>query len=139
MATRNAYNSGAVATGVRHAISTPGLAYLHDLGHRPRHPGQRLPHRVAIPNGQPFLTRAGSFITDAATGNLVNAGGYTLLGYPLDDGNPNATLNGVGNLVPINMTDKNLQAVPSTAGDVHGQPAGQRAARRPATRPPTTS
>ncbi len=43
-------------------------------------------------------------------------GGYTLLGYPLDSGNPSAVLNGTGNLVPINLTDKNMKAVPSTEG-----------------------
>jgi flagellar hook protein FlgE len=111
----NTYNSGAVAAGIRHAISTQGsLTYTtsaSDLGIQGS--GFLI---VSDPNGQPFLTRAGSFVTDAATGNLVNAGGYTLLGYPLDNGNPNATLNGVGNLVPVNMTDKNLQAVPSTGG-----------------------
>jgi flagellar hook protein FlgE len=72
---------------------------------------------VADATGQPFLTRAGSFVTDATTGNLVNSGGYTLLGYPVDNGtDPTAVLNGAGNLVPVNMTDKNLKAVPSTAG-----------------------
>jgi flagellar hook protein FlgE len=111
----NAYNSGAVSTGIRHAISTQGsLTYTTsptDLGIQGN--GFLI---VADAKGQPFLTRAGSFVTDATSGNLVNTGGYTLLGYPLDNGNPNATLNGVGNLVPVNMTDKNLQAVPSTAG-----------------------
>ena len=111
----NAYNSGAVATSVRHAIGTQGaLTYTTsptDLGIQGS--GFLI---VSDPNGQPFLTRAGSFVTDAATGNLVNSAGYTLLGYPLDDGNPNAVLNGMGNLKPVNMTDKNLKAVPSTAG-----------------------
>ena len=36
---------------------------------------------VQGPNNQPVLTRAGSFVKDS-TGNLVNAAGYTLLGYP---------------------------------------------------------
>jgi len=111
----NAYNSGAVATDIRHAISQQGsLTYttsVSDLGIQGN--GFLI---VADPNGEPFLTRAGSFITDASTGNFVNAGGFTLLGYALDDGNPNAVLNGVGNLSPVNMTDRNLQAVASTAG-----------------------
>ena len=112
----NNYNSGAVAAGIRHSIDSQGsLTYTTsptDLGIQGN--GFLI---VDDPNGQPFLTRAGSFVTDAATGNLVNTGGYTLLGYPLDNGNPNATLNGIGNLVPINLTGKNLQAVPSTAGN----------------------
>jgi len=110
-----AYNSGAVAADVRHTVSKQGpLSYTTsttDLGIQGN--GFMV---VADANGAPYLTRAGSFITDAATGNLVNSGGFTLLGYALDDGNPAAVLNGIGNLVPINMTDKNLKAVPSTEG-----------------------
>jgi flagellar hook protein FlgE len=111
----NAYNSGAVATEIRHSVSQQGsLAYTTsptDLGIQGN--GFLI---VSDPNGQPFLTRAGSFNTDAATGSLINSGGYTLMGYALDDGNPNAVLNGVGNLTAVNMTDKNLKAVPTTAG-----------------------
>jgi flagellar hook protein FlgE len=36
-------------------------------------------------NGATFLTRAGSFVEDAS-GNLVNAAGYTLMGYSLAPG-----------------------------------------------------
>jgi flagellar hook protein FlgE len=111
----NAYNSGAVATNIRHAISAQGsLVYTTsntDLGIQGS--GFLI---VADRNGQPFLTRAGAFTTDAASGNLVNSGGFTLLGYPLDNGNPDAVLNGTGNLSPINITDKNLQATPSSSG-----------------------
>jgi flagellar hook protein FlgE len=111
----NAYNSGAVATEIRQSVSQQGsLAYTTsptDLGIQGN--GFLI---VSDPNGQPFLTRAGSFNTDAATGNLINSGGYTLMGYALDDGNPNAVLNGAGNLTAVNMTDKNLKAVPTTGG-----------------------
>jgi flagellar hook protein FlgE len=111
----NAYNSGAVATSIRHSISSQGsLTYTTsttDLGIQGD--GFMI---VADPNGQPFLTRAGSFTTDASTGNLINSGGYTLMGYALDDGNPSAVLNGAGNLTAVNMTDKNLKAVASTGG-----------------------
>jgi flagellar hook protein FlgE len=110
-----AYNSGAVSTSIRHSVTEQGpLVYTSsatDLAIEGS--GFML---VADANGTPFLTRAGSFVTDAATANLVNTGGYTLLGYPLDEGNPSAVLNGVSNLEPINMTDKNLQARPSTGG-----------------------
>ncbi len=113
--TANAYNSGAVATDVRHTISKQGpLVYTTSSTDLAIQGTGFLV--VSDPNGQPFLTRAGSFITDAQTGNLVNSGGFTLLGYELDNGNPNAVLNGVGNLVPVNLTNKNLQAVPSTSG-----------------------
>ena len=109
------YNSGSVAADVRHLVSKQGpLAYTTSSTDLAIQGNGFLV--VADANGQPYLTRAGSFTTDAATGNLVNSGGFTLLGYPLDSGNPSAVLNGIGNLDPVNMTDKNLKAVPSTAG-----------------------
>ena len=111
----NSYNSGAVEADVRYSISTQGsLTYTtSDTDLAIQGNGFLI---VSDSNGQPFLTRAGSFTTDAATGNLVNSGGFTLLGYALDDGNPDAVLNGVANLTPVNLTDKNLKAVPSDAG-----------------------
>jgi flagellar hook protein FlgE len=133
----NAYNSGAVATEIRHSVSQQGsLAYTTsptDLGIQGN--GFLI---VSDPNGQPFLTRAGSFNTDAATGNLINSGGYTLMGYALDDGNPNAVLNGVGNLTAVNLTDKNLKAVrlPPAPSRLTCPPTSL---SRPATCPRTTS
>lgn len=110
-----AYNSGSVASDVRRTVSAQGsLNYTTSVTDLAIQGDGFL--LVADPNGQPYLTRAGSFVTDGATGNLVNAGGYTLLGYPLDDGNPTAVLNGVGNLEPVNLTNRNLEAVPSTEG-----------------------
>ena len=109
------YNSGAVSANVRHSVSTQGsLSYTTSSTDVAIQGDGFLV--VADANGEPYLTRAGSFTTDASTGNLVNSGGYTLLGYPLDSGNPSAVLNGIGNLEPVNMTDKNLKAVPSTEG-----------------------
>ena len=109
------YNSGAIATDVRHAISKQGsLAYTTsatDLGIQ----GDGF-LVVADANGEPYLTRAGAFTTDASTGNLVNSGGYTLLGYAIDNGDASSVLNGTANLEPVNMTDKNLKAVASTQG-----------------------
>ena len=112
---KNNYNSGAVSAEVRRAISAQGsLSYTTSATDLAIEGSGFL--IVADPNGTPYLSRAGSFVIDGATGNLVNTGGYTLLGYPLDNGNPSATLNGIGNLVPVNLTGKNLQARPSTAG-----------------------
>lgn len=111
-----AYNSGAVETDVRQSVGTQGSLSYTTSGTDLAIQGEGF-LLVADANGQPYLTRAGSFQIDGATGNLVNAGGYTLLGYPLDNGNPSAVLNGVGNLEPINLTNRNLEAVPSTSGD----------------------
>lgn len=113
---KNTYNSGAVSAEVRRSISAQGtLSYTTSATDLALQGNGFL--IVADNNGTPYLSRAGSFVVDGGSGNLVNTGGYTLLGYPLDDGNPSATLNGIGTLVPVNLTGKNLQARPSTAGD----------------------
>lgn len=70
---------------------------------------------VQGPDGQPVLTRAGSF-TENASGNLVNAAGYTLLGYPAGVTGP---ANGYGGLVPINLNSIALTASPTTSGELY--------------------
>lgn len=71
---------------------------------------------VQGPSGQPVLTRVGSF-TENASGNLVNAAGYTLLGYP--SGSSNAVANGLGGLVPVNLNTVAMKAVPTTSGKLY--------------------
>lgn len=66
-------------------------------------------------SSQPFLTRAGSFVPDDK-GNLVNASGFTLMGYSYANGVPSANANGFGGLVPVNIKDQSLEAAPSTTG-----------------------
>jgi flagellar hook protein FlgE len=109
------YQSGAVQTKVRYAISEQGsLTYTTsatDLAIQGN--GFMV---VADKAGVPFLTRAGSFTVDASTGNLVNTAGYTLMGYDVSDGDPNVVLNGMGELEPVNLSSMNLQAKPSTTG-----------------------
>lgn len=70
---------------------------------------------VAGPNNQPVLTRVGSF-TENAAGNLVNAAGYTLLGYPPGT-SPSA--NGFGGLVPVNLSSVPLKATATTSGELY--------------------
>jgi len=113
--TNNEYNSGAVSTSIRRSVSDQGPVNYTSSSSDLYIQGNGF-FVVQSADGTPYLSRAGSFVTDASTGNYVNSGGYALLGYALDDGNPNAVLNGVGNLVPVNMTDKNLAAKPSDAG-----------------------
>ncbi len=67
---------------------------------------------VQGPNNQPVLTRAGSFLKDS-TGNLVNAAGYTLLGYPTGT---SGVANGFSGLVPVNLNSIALKATPTTTG-----------------------
>ena len=66
-------------------------------------------------NGQQLLTRAGSFVPDGS-GNLVNASGFTLLGYDYSSGAPSVTANGYAGLVPVNVDQSNISATASTSG-----------------------
>ena len=63
-------------------------------------------------SGATYLTRAGSFVPNAS-GNLVNAAGYTLQGYSL----PLPTA-GTPSLVPVNVTQTGLSATASTSGSL---------------------
>jgi len=66
-------------------------------------------------SGQPVLTRVGSFTKDA-TGTLVNADGYKLLGYPTGS---SGVANGFSGLVPVNINSIALQATPTTSGKLY--------------------
>jgi flagellar hook protein FlgE len=70
---------------------------------------------VEGPNNQPVLTRVGSFEKDS-NGNLVNAAGFTLLGYPV---NGTGVANGFAGLVPVNLNSIALQATPTTSGQFY--------------------
>ena len=71
---------------------------------------------VQGPGGQPVLTRSGSFTKDTGTGTLVNAAGYTLLGYPTGK---SGIANGFSGLVPVNLNSIALQATPTTSGKLY--------------------
>lgn len=84
-------------------------------------------------NDASYLTRAGSFVKDQ-DGNLVNAGGYYLLGYPLSAGQtPTVSANGTTGLQVVNVSSASLEATPTTIGkfsfnlpeDATVVPAGQ--------------
>lgn len=108
------YESGAVQTDVRSHVSAQGSLI-----------GSTSPTDLAISgtgffvvsdtNGTPLLTRAGSFVPDG-NGDLVNAGGFTLMGYRLDPDQPDVTVNGYTNLTNVNFGDLALSASPSTIG-----------------------
>ncbi len=133
----NAYNSGAVVDQHPPCRQRARLAGLHHLGHRRRHPGQRFPHRrrcerPAVPHPRRLLHHR-RYHRQPGQQRRVR-----LLAYELDNGNPTAVLNGAANLAPVNLTDKNLQAVPSTDGVFTvNLPANER--RRPAICRATTS
>ncbi len=108
------YECGSVLTTVRHHTdvqgSLTGTASLTDLAVQ----GSGF-FIVSDPGGASFLTRAGSFVPDAE-GKLVNAAGFTLLGFPLTGKKPDSIINSTGNLVPVDLEDLPLVASPSTEG-----------------------
>jgi flagellar hook protein FlgE len=119
-----AYNSGAVTTDVRYNVNKQGelefTSSATDLAIEG--PGFFI---VENGNGDPFLTRAGSFVPNGS-GELVNAAGFTLLGYPYDGtGTPQTVVNGFDGLSPVNIGQGNLSATASTEGNFAGNlPSG---------------
>lgn len=111
------YDSGAVETTVRYAISDAGnyqfTTSTTDLAVQ----GNGF-FVVQDANGNNFLTRAGAFVPDS-TGNLVNAAGFQLMGYNIANGaTPNVSANGFGGLQVVNVNQMALQAAPSTKATV---------------------
>lgn len=64
-------------------------------------------------DGNTYLTRAASFTQDAS-GNLVNAAGFKLMGYSIASGDTPA--DGINALQVVNVSGSALKATPSTAG-----------------------
>jgi flagellar hook protein FlgE len=109
------YSSGSVVTKVRNAIAEQGSFSFTTSATDLAIQGDGF-FVVQDPNGSPYLTRAGSFTADGSTGDLVNAAGFTLMGYDISGGDPADVLNGFGNLVPVNLSGMNMRAAPSTTG-----------------------
>lgn len=109
-----AYNSGGVTTDVRYSITEQGALEFTTSDTDLAINGDGF-FIVNDTNGVPFLTRAGSFTPDA-NGNLVNAAGYTLLGYDYATGVPAPVVNGFDGLVPVNISSGSLTALPSSSG-----------------------
>ncbi|MCV3766255.1 flagellar hook protein FlgE [Rhizobium sp. TRM95796] len=110
--TNGSYNSGSVETETRYSISQQGsLTYTtSDTDLAINGKGYFL---VQDASGQTFLTRAGSFQPDSE-GNLVNAGGYTLMGYDYGADEPSVVANGFAGLQAINVSSTDMQANAST-------------------------
>jgi flagellar hook protein FlgE len=109
-----AYVPGSVSTIARRAVSQQGdLTYTSsstDLAVSGN--GFFVVQSAA---GTPFLTRAGSFLPDS-NGYLVNAAGFTLLGYSLLNGDLSSIINSTAGLVPVGTAELGLKATPSTSG-----------------------
>ncbi len=110
------YDSGAVETNVRYAITDPGnlqfTTSTTDLAVR----GNGF-FVVSDQSGNNFLTRAGAFVPDSS-GNLVNTAGFQLMGYNVRNGAPTVAANGFAGLQVINVNQMTLQAQPSTKATV---------------------
>ncbi|UCI09214.1 flagellar hook protein FlgE [Mesorhizobium sp. B1-1-8] len=121
--TGGAYNSGGVTTTIRSAINSQGvLQYTTSVSDLAVN-GDGF-FVVQDPSGTPYLTRAGAFVPDAQ-GRLVNAAGYQLMAYSYANGEPAATANGFEGLVPVQISDQDMTATPSTEGNFAGNlPAG---------------
>jgi len=109
------YESGGVDTTIRYAVTQQGsfqyTASVTDLAIS----GSGF-FIVSNESGTPFLTRAGSFVPDGE-GNLVNAAGYYLMGYPLTGGDPAMVANGLSGLEVVNIAQTSLEATPSASGE----------------------
>jgi len=114
--TKGAYNSGGVAATVQTSISAQGVLQYTSSGSDLAIDGNGF-FIVEDASGQPFLTRAGSFVPDDQ-GNLVNAAGFKLLGYSFAGGTPTTTANGYAGLEPVSVMQQGLTATPTTTGSM---------------------
>src|SRR5882762_4953482 len=112
------YNSGGVQTTVQYAIAQQGNISYTTTGTDLAIQGSGF-FVVSDAAGTPYMTRAGDFQPDSS-GNLVNAAGFTLMGYSYGSGSPSVVVNGFNGLVPINVNQTGLTAVASTSGALAG-------------------
>src|SRR5437899_904204 len=111
------YDSGAVETTVRYAISDAGNLQFTTSTTDLAVQGNGF-FVVQDPQGNSFLTRAGAFVPDSQ-GNLVNAAGFKLMGYNIQNGAaPAVAANGFSGLQVVNVNQMTLQASPSTKATV---------------------
>lgn len=72
---------------------------------------------VSDSNGNIFMTRNGSFVPDAS-GNLVNAAGYYLMGANTQTNSLNASVNSLAQLTKVNILGAADSATPSTTASL---------------------
>jgi flagellar hook protein FlgE len=111
------YDSGAVETTVRYAITDPGNLQFTTSTTDLAVQGNGF-FVVQDPQGNSLLTRAGAFVPDSQ-GNLVNAAGFKLMGYNIQNGaTPTVAANGFSGLQVVNVDQMTLQASASTKATV---------------------
>jgi flagellar hook protein FlgE len=107
-------SAGGVSTDTRLAVSTQGTLESTSSPTDLAISGNGF-FVVSNAAGQQFLTRAGSFVTDAS-GNLVNSAGYYLNGYSLANGTPTMASNSLAGMQVVNVSSSSLSASPTTTG-----------------------
>lgn len=110
------YNSGAVETTVRRSINEEGPTSFTTSETDLAIQGNGF-FLVRDAGGGQFLTRAGNFVKDGTTGDLVNAAGFILQGYKL---NPDGTLPANPALTDIKSGTNRLMARPSSTMTLQG-------------------
>ncbi len=110
------YTSGSVSTTVRRTVAEQGaLTYTQSITDLAvQGDGFFL---VEGTSDEAFLTRAGSFVL-SGDGELVNAAGFKLLGYPVAGDGEAPVANGTAGLELVNFGTLALQANPSTTGSL---------------------
>ena len=127
------YDSGAVETDVRYAISDAGHTQFTTSTTDLAVQGNGFFVVSDATNTQQFLTRAGSFVPDSQ-GNLVNAAGYYLLGQPGKV--TNFSQNSLSGMQIVNIANVSQVPVPSTLATVTGNLDPSAAIVPPASLPP---
>lgn len=112
--TQGTYNSGAVQTSVRFAISQQGPLQFTSSSNDLAINGDGF-FVVQDATGRPLLARAGTFVPDG-TGRLINAAGFYLMGYNAQAGDPAVVANGFDGLEIISIADNEVAAEASTLG-----------------------
>jgi flagellar hook protein FlgE len=108
------YNSGYVDVNMRRLVSNQGTlsatSSITDLAIQ----GEGF-FLVQDANGENMMTRAGSFLPDAE-GQLVNAAGFVLMGYPATPQVSGTVVNGFAGLQAVTMDNVALSARASASG-----------------------
>ena len=105
----NTYESGGVQTDIRYGITDQGTLTTTTSATDLAINGNGF-FPVSQGGDNSYLTRAGSFVPDS-TGNLINAAGFSLLGYAIGaNGTQSSTLS------IVNVSNTGLQAAATTSG-----------------------
>ncbi len=113
------YNSGIVEANTRQIVSQQGVLSSSANSTSSQAVDLAVSGKgffvVSDGSGGTFLTRAGAFVKNG-NGELVNAAGYVLQGYPLPNGDTEGVLNGFAGLQNVNLDSAQLRLKPTDSG-----------------------